>query len=383
MRTLVVSDLHLGAWTGDPLLSRPFARERLAPHLDDVDELVLNGDVFDFLFSTVEKAFEAADPFFDLLAERMSGRRVVFLAGNHDHHIVVRDLRTAVECRVANGHWGDTGHRNFFQRYMDRKMPDVETSCAYPYHLAGDVLISHGHYLDAHVGGSVANRMMARATWSIAGGRPMDQLQVADYESVIVPLTELLFTVAQLPRGTAAQMSFQEDLERIGKVLGLVARAKHAMRHAVGRNGTATAVPGSPARASSPTAEVPAQLAAYAKVVRNLGWDRVATKHVFSHTHQPLAGVTDPACPGVRFWNTGSWIYEPSLGNREDYVRYLERAWPGTAVLIDTDEPEPRLVECLADQNPLSGLSRDEVQLRRTVMDRFSERAARYAATLR
>ncbi len=57
----------------------------------------------------------------------------------------------------------------------------------------------------------------------------------------------------------------------------------------------------------------------------------------------------------TRYWNTGSWIYEPDLGSRQAYARYLRYAWPGTAVVIDDEEPEPRLVELLADLNPLSG----------------------------
>jgi hypothetical protein len=55
----------------------------------------------------------------------------------------------------------------------------------------------------------------------------------------------------------------------------------------------------------------------------------------------------------VRFWNTGSWIYEPTLGSLDSYERYLRIAWPGTAVLIDTERPEPELISCLADLNPL------------------------------
>ena len=35
--------------------------------------------------------------------------------------------------------------------------------------------------------------------------------------------------------------------------------------------------------------------------------------------------------------------------------RYLRHAWPGTAIVIDDEEPEPRLVELLADLNPLAG----------------------------
>lgn len=73
---------------------------------------------------------------------------------------------------------------------------------------------------------------------------------------------------------------------------------------------------------------------------------------VFAHTHQPLADVTRRNGT-VRYWNTGSWIYEPDLGSHEDYVSYLRNGWPGTAIVIDTDEPEPRLIEMLSDLNPL------------------------------
>jgi hypothetical protein len=60
-----------------------------------------------------------------------------------------------------------------------------------------------------------------------------------------------------------------------------------------------------------------------------------------------------PARAGRR--RGGSWIYEPDLGSRQAYARYLRYAWPGTAVLIDEDEPQPRLIELLADQSPLVG----------------------------
>jgi len=99
--------------------------------------------VFDFLFSSVENAVAAAGPFFDLVAERMRGKRVVFLAGNHDHHIAVRDLRTAVEIQVATGASGEElarayrdEHCSFFQRYMYRKLPGVESEIVYPYYMA-------------------------------------------------------------------------------------------------------------------------------------------------------------------------------------------------------------------------------------------------------
>ena len=89
-------------------------------------------------------------------------------------------------------------------------------------------------------------------------------------------------------------------------------------------------------------------------MVANLGWADQAEKIVFAHTHQPLADVRASVDGRVRYWNTGSWIYEPDLSSRAAFARYCRYAWPGTAVVIDDDEPEPRLLECLADLNPLS-----------------------------
>jgi hypothetical protein len=43
------------------------------------------------------------------------------------------------------------------------------------------------------------------------------------------------------------------------------------------------------------------------------------------------------------------------LSSHAAFVDYLRRGWPGTVITIDTEEPEPRLVELLADLNPLNG----------------------------
>ena len=80
-----------------------------------------------------------------------------------------------------------------------------------------------------------------------------------------------------------------------------------------------------------------------------------AEQIVFAHTHQPLAACAPASDSRTRYWNTGSWIYEPDLGSRQAYARYLRYAWPGTAIVIDDEEPEPRLLELLADLNPLAG----------------------------
>jgi Calcineurin-like phosphoesterase len=372
MRALAVSDMHFGAWTGDPVLAREFALGRLEPHLEDVDELVLLGDVFDFLFSTVEHAFQQADPFFELVREKLQGKRVVFLAGNHDHHIVVRTLRSLIETRIATGCDGEdlaqrfeAEYASFFQRFMDRRLEGVDCRIVYPTHRVGDVLLTHGHYLDAHVVGSFPNRLQARATRTIGGVNGHASLTEQDYESVIVPLTELLFTVAQMPRGCAVQQAFHHQFGRLGKVLRLASVRPHRRPRAV--------------RACDPSAPAPEAVDAFAKVVSNLGWR--ADKVVFAHTHQPLAGVD--AGSGVRYWNTGSWIYEPSLGSYQSYDGYLRRAWPGTAVLVDTELEEPELIEALADQNPLNGGEPVPGEMLREEADMFRDRSQRFAARAR
>ena len=55
----------------------------------------------------------------------------------------------------------------------------------------------------------------------------------------------------------------------------------------------------------------------------------------------------------IRYWNTGSCSYEPELSSPEAYTAYLRNAWPGTAVLIDSEASEPRLLRLREHLNPL------------------------------
>jgi hypothetical protein len=387
VRALVVSDTHFGAWTGNDLLRHDWALQRLAPHLEAVDELVLLGDLFDFLFATVPDAFAAADPFFELIADKMPGKRFVWLAGNHDRHIMARELETLTEEMLATGEDVQTvgpalRERNFFLRFLQRRLPACEVAIEYPFHRIGDVLCCHGHYLDAHVQGSMANRMFTRGLRRVGGVKTHGRtLSIADYEAATGPLTELLYTVAQLPSGTDAQRSLLDEVQRIGRMLRAVTspgreaqrlaseladRAKSLVRPGGGLEAATSGPVESVGRASmnlarviAPDEPIERSLHAYAQVAKNLRLSEHHDKLVFAHTHQPLHGVrTTPLegeLPGdVRFWNTGCWIYEPTLRSLESYERYLRIAWPGTAVLVDTERSEPELVHCLADLNPLS-----------------------------
>ena len=390
MRALVISDTHLGAWTGEDLLSDERFLAKLAPELSDIDELIILGDLFDLLFGSIEDALAAAEGLFELIRERMQGRRLVFLAGNHDHHFVVRGSESM---RLLGAATEAEGGDDLLRRLLAARLAGVEVDVRYPTYAVGDVLLTHGHYLDPHarLAGPFGSRMLTRALWAIAAGGKEAPRTEADYDAMIGLLTEVLYAIAQVPHGTTAQRSVFDSVNRIGawakgaarpiiaveqfaaRIAGRAGRAASAAgrsavsrddferaladeRERVRRESRAVTIQGFDlARTISPGDPRGNALEAFAKVVDNLGWSRQYEKIVFAHTHQPFADVRSSSGSPVRYWNTGSWIYEPELASREAYISYLERAWPGTAILIDTDEEAPRLLELLADLNPLQG----------------------------
>lgn len=401
MRALVVSDSHLGAWTGEELLRHPAALERLAPHLDGIDEVIFLGDLFDFLFATVQDAVAAADGLLDLLRCKLQGRRFVFLAGNHDHHLIVQEAEDLRDLRIATGRPADEledelARGRWLRRLLERRLEGVEVDVRYPTYSFGGVLCTHGHYLDihAHRHGSALNWLLARVLWHISEGEDDPATGVADYEGAITMLTEVLYLVAQLPNGTRTQRQLDHAIIRAGNVIGALAQPLDASRRLAGRVGERLgdggggrdgerdevgrahyraaqrhevdrrARRGTPRRGQANASRLvrvvrpsdpngPA-LDAFHEVVETLAWAPPSGRIVFAHTHQPLVDVTCRA-GRVRYWNTGSWIYEPDLSSHQAYASYLRNGWPGTAILIDTDEPDPRLIETLSDLNPLSG----------------------------
>jgi hypothetical protein len=360
--------------------------------------VVILGDLFDFLFGTVSEAFAAAGDFFGLLRERLQGKRLVYIAGNHDHHLITREAEDALELGIATDSSSaveieEARQRLYFRRFLEQRLEGVQVDVRYPAYSFGGVVMTHGHYLDPHAGsvGSLASRALTRALWSIAAGGPEEPRTEADYESVITLLTEVLYTIAQLPHGTTAQRNVYDAVQRAGRVLGratstargaraLAGRARSAVRgdgpaepdedlidhYRQALHGERRRLAGAPApiherarsytvaRLVKPTDPREVAVEARAKVVANFGWHRETDKIVFGHTHQPLSGVSPQSGPPVRFWNSGSWIYEPDLSSPDAYARYLRDGWPGTAVVVDTDEPEPRLLELLGDLKPLA-----------------------------
>jgi UDP-2,3-diacylglucosamine pyrophosphatase LpxH len=406
VRALVISDTHFGAWTGEDLLRDPENLALLAPHLD-VDEVILLGDLFDLLFASSRDAFAAAEGLFGLLRERLQGRRFVFLAGNHDHYFVGRRREELVELELAGA--DSTGgaeslvHADSFCRLLEGRLEGVEVDVRYPTYTFGDVLCTHGHYLDYYAarGGGFSGRMLERLIWAIAVGPTEREPTEDDFEANTEILTGLLFTIAQLPNGTRAQRQTFADLQALQRAFRACSAPVRTFEHAAAavaqrlaaskasprpmrrrldgldtvqqaRAATyqtamasemerrrRTGAPGGGELARHALGQVlrprdpaPSAVAAFEQVVMRLGWARDTDKIVFAHTHHPLDDVRGPSGT-IRYWNTGSWIYEPDLATHQAYLRYLQNAWPGTAVLIDTEEPHPRLLRLREHLNPL------------------------------
>src|SRR3954447_23531667 len=88
MRTLVISDLHLGRTEHSDLLRRPELREPLLEALEDVDRLVILGDGLELREAAHRDAIEVAGPFFADVGRRLGrDKELIVLAGNHDHGI--------------------------------------------------------------------------------------------------------------------------------------------------------------------------------------------------------------------------------------------------------------------------------------------------------
>ncbi len=88
MRTIVVSDLHLGSGGDIDLLRRPELREVLWAEVQGADEVVLLGDAIELRDRPLAEALELARPFFDELGSAIGDGDLIVVPGNHDHHLL-------------------------------------------------------------------------------------------------------------------------------------------------------------------------------------------------------------------------------------------------------------------------------------------------------
>ncbi len=376
MRTLIVSDLHLGSNSRIDVLRRPELRAALLERLDDVDRVVLLGDVLELRHGPLREAMAAARPFFEDLGRVLGERELVLTAGNHDHAL----LEPWLAARGAHDDPGPLGLEHLLDpaeaspalALLSRWAAPARTRIAYPgLWVRGDVYAMHGHYLDCHLTVPTLERLTVGAMSRLLG-RPADTFDaVDDYEAMGAPVFAWRDAVARDTHTGAALNgmatvsawralgggSSDADAAAVPARRSSRARLVRGLRRRAIVAGFPLAVAAlnraglGPVRADISGTELRrAGLAAMGEVAARLGLGEAHV--VFGHTHRAGPFEADDehewrGRAGARLHNCGSWAYaDIFLGSTGPSNPY----WPGTAVIVEGDEP-PRLERLLADRS--------------------------------
>jgi hypothetical protein len=365
MRTLIVSDLHLGSGLGSDVLSRPGPRAALLEALEDVDRLVLLGDVLELRHRPPRYAMAAARPFFEDLGRALAGRELVVSAGNHDHLLVESWLGERALLQTPEPFELERRLRPEQASPMLAQLAEwaapARVSGAYPgLWVREDVYAIHGHYLDCHLTVPTIERLSVALMSRVLGRRAASFSRVEDYEAVGAPVFAWRDAVAR-DAGSGGAVNRVDTIRawralagqaggssRIRKLRGLaLAGAFPLAVAALNRAGLG------PLRTDISTGELRrAGLRAMGEVADRLG---LGDAHVvFGHTHRagPLPGDDLSEWRGrggARLMNSGCWTYDLAfLGRTAGETPY----WPGTCVLVEEDSfAPPQLKRLLLDRS--------------------------------
>ena len=363
MRTLVISDLHIGARNDVDVLRRPAGEQALLGALDGVDRLVILGDILELRHGPMHEALEAARPVLKAIGEALGpDGEVVLVPGNHDFRLISPWL----EWRARNGPeplglQERAGPKaSIGTRAIGRMLQPASLDVVYPgIWLDDGVYATHGHYLDRHVTVPSFERLGSGVLGRVLRA-PADQAGAPDdYEVALAPMYGLLDAIAaRVDDGRAAAPGkiSARAWERLspdrrsqawrGRML---AGAFPLTIAALNRLGLG------PLRADLSGVELRrASLRAMGEVVARLGID--ARHVIFGHTHRsgPLPDDDHDEwrlAGGAQLHNTGCWVYESMYLDRQWGNPY----WPGAAVELESGG-EPRFVRLL------EGVDADELR---------------------
>jgi hypothetical protein len=377
VRTLVISDLHLGSGSRADLLRSEVLRAPLLEAVSASDRLVLLGDTLELRHGPARMAMAAARPFFEDIGRALGDGEVVICAGNHDYALVAGWLarRGEVERPAALGveQRPDPGEASPALLTVAEWLRPARLSVAYPgLWLREDVYAMHGHYLDCHVTIPTLERLGIGAMSRILS-RPADSLCcVDDYETLTGPLFAWIDAVArQGPTGPAINGSITvrawhalggEDsthsaLASDGSraiVRDTIASVTPVLRRRVFMHAFPLVVSAlnragmGPLKADISGPELRrAGLGAAGEVAARLGLGQAHV--IFGHTHRagPMPGDEESEWRGrlgAKLLNTGCWTYERAfLRSASPDHPY----WPGGCVVVEDSGP-PQVARLLA-----------------------------------
>ncbi len=358
MRTAIVSDLHLGAASGEDVLNDAAVRRLLFAELAGADRVVLLGDVVELRDQPLGSALARVRPFFEELGAALGEREVTIVPGNHDHRLAeplldALSLDGGGRLGLEQEHAPTAGPTGLIAEWLG----DANLRIAYPgLWLREDVYATHGHYMDAHLTLPRAECVAAAAMIRRAGPLP-DRAAPADYERVFRPLYGFAFGAAQarsLPvarvrRGPSESawrlLSGNESGSGLGtKLRGRATRAAfppgiRALNRLLRSQFEADV---------SPAAIFAGGVEAGVELAVRLGVDDV---HVITgHTHRggPNEDEAEWALPrGGRLHNTGSWVFASVFHHPGTPPSPY---WPGTVTWVEESGP-PRRKQLLLEHS--------------------------------
>ena len=289
-RVAVISDFHLG----DPASivdSRTCEDLRSGIEaLGQLDELILLGDVFDFWQAPLGEAIERGRDLVSSLFMLQNVKRIVYVPGNHDHHVCRMYFNEEAARRLREG---DTEPPELnIPMTSDCPVmaplipPDskVPLSMVYPFHQltvqGKSVLFTHGHLLGLFERSLwLRNAMMSSLLLSKG-----ESLSLEDLERFASPYYEMLALSTAMPGVVSGGFRIYRAIIRAGKALGLAGES----------------------RTSSLRDTTVEQNAVELEALLDQLIDDKPDYFVYGHTHQ--AGKLLLPLSGVTAVNSGCWL---------------------------------------------------------------------------
>jgi hypothetical protein len=339
-RTLVVSDLHIGASDGLSVVERPAALAALLGAIDGCERLVLLGDLIELKDSDPWRSMDVARPILQAIGARAGAdRQIVYLPGNHDRALIGRwiaaqgaALRTETPVPPDAGRTLATVLEWLAPARVEVRYPGVW--------LSELIWAHHGHYLnyylEPHQGYGLLRRERTGrprhgAAPAAEGSGPDPRLTPSDFEVMFAHHRLHVPARTSTPREPVPDPSIVMQRPwhaRLHEHI-LSPRISPVVANMLGRQMRRHAIP------------------AVVYAAHDLG---VRSSYLlFGHVHRrgPIAGdwLQEWRLDETEVLNTGSWRFEPVLVQRSLPPHPY---WPGGAILID-EQGTPRTLGLLDD----------------------------------